>query len=217
VKYLRLRLRPQLTDVPSLFTLIADSPFVTETRLVQVDTADPDRPTMLLEMDGDRERVRERLAVDELVDEFDISPRDEDRFYVHLQPETPPFVSTALEALSREGVVIVTPVVYRDGEVRARLAGEAGDLQRAVDAFPPRIAVDVEEVGSFVGGPGTVVDRLSDRQREALRIAFEAGYYENPRRATQADVAERLGCAPSTAGEHLRKAEARLVESVVGE
>jgi predicted DNA binding protein len=44
-------------------------------------------------------------------------------------------------------------------------------------------------------------------------VAFEAGYYDVPREASRDDVARCLGCAPSTASEHLRKAERRVVST----
>jgi predicted DNA binding protein len=68
----------------------------------------------------------------------------------------------------------------------------------------------VEIPGGAVGADG-VAGGLTDRQREALAEALAAGYYESPRAATVADVGERLDCAPSTAAEHLRKAESTLV------
>jgi len=55
---------------------------------------------------------------------------------------------------------------------------------------------------------------LTDRQQEAVHAALEHGYYEVPREGTVEDVAATLDCAPSTASNHLRKAEARLVEAV---
>ena len=48
-------------------------------------------------------------------------------------------------------------------------------------------------------------------------IDIEAvGTLRGAREATHADVAERLGCAPGTASEHLRKAEAKLVDAACG-
>ncbi|MEF8906631.1 MAG: helix-turn-helix domain-containing protein [Haloarculaceae archaeon] len=42
------------------------------------------------------------------------------------------------------------------------------------------------------------------------------GYYDQPRATTHEEVAPQLGCAPNTASEHLQKAEAKLVNAVVG-
>lgn len=52
--------------------------------------------------------------------------------------------------------------------------------------------------------------RLTDRQREVLRAAFEAGYYEWPREATGEAVAERLGITSATFSEHVHTAERKL-------
>nr|WP_276252178.1 helix-turn-helix domain-containing protein [Halomicroarcula sp. SHR3] len=41
------------------------------------------------------------------------------------------------------------------------------------------------------------------------------GYYDQPRGATQADVAEVLDCSPQTAGTHLRKAESKVMRAVL--
>jgi predicted DNA binding protein len=63
-------------------------------------------------------------------------------------------------------------------------------------------------------GP-TAESLLTDRQREAVEAANDLGYYEIPREASQEDVAERIGCAASTAAEHLRKAETKLLRSIL--
>jgi hypothetical protein len=55
-------------------------------------------------------------------------------------------------------------------------------------------------------------DLLTDRQREALRAALRAGYFEVPRRCTLAEVADRLGVDKSTASETIRRGQARVVE-----
>jgi predicted DNA binding protein len=54
---------------------------------------------------------------------------------------------------------------------------------------------------------------LADRQAELVEIALELGYYAVPRTASHEDVAGAAGCVPSTASEHLRKAEATLVRA----
>lgn len=54
---------------------------------------------------------------------------------------------------------------------------------------------------------------LSEDQREALVAALEAGYYEIPREATLAEVAEELGISSQALSERLRRGTARLVRS----
>ncbi len=57
---------------------------------------------------------------------------------------------------------------------------------------------------------------LSDRQREAVRAAWDAGCYELPRAGELADVAARLDGSVSTASDLLRRAERRLVAATLG-
>ncbi|MEF8813524.1 MAG: helix-turn-helix domain-containing protein [Halovenus sp.] len=72
-----------------------------------------------------------------------------------------------------------------------------------------------EEIGGLEGVPGLDESRLSNRQREAVEVALELGYYETPRTANQEDVAEAMGCATSTAAEHLQKAESKILRAVL--
>jgi predicted DNA binding protein len=56
-----------------------------------------------------------------------------------------------------------------------------------------------------------VDDRLTDRQREVLRTAFEAGYYDCPRRTEGGELADRLGISSATFSEHIRAAESNIL------
>lgn len=58
-------------------------------------------------------------------------------------------------------------------------------------------------------------DGLTDRQREALRIAYELGYFAIPRRASLEDIAAELGIAASSVSERLRRAQTELIEETV--
>lgn len=57
-----------------------------------------------------------------------------------------------------------------------------------------------------------IEDHLTDRQREILAAAHEAGYYSWPRETTGEDLAESLGISPSTLHQHLRVAESKLIQ-----
>ena len=62
----------------------------------------------------------------------------------------------------------------------------------------------------------SVLPTLSPRQREVFRIAHERGYYEIPRRTTTAAVATEVGVQRRTAEHHLRRAEQKLADALVG-
>ena len=54
---------------------------------------------------------------------------------------------------------------------------------------------------------------LSQRQLEAIRVAYSLGYFDFPKKANIIDVAKTLGVTVSTAAELLRRAQKRLVEA----
>jgi len=56
-----------------------------------------------------------------------------------------------------------------------------------------------------------IEEALTDRQREALEVAHEGGYYEWPREATCQALANELDVATPTYTEHLRTAEQKLI------
>lgn len=58
----------------------------------------------------------------------------------------------------------------------------------------------------------SLMTELTERQLRALRVAHAEGYFEWPRDARAADIAEQLGVATSTFGQHLRAAERKVFD-----
>lgn len=58
-------------------------------------------------------------------------------------------------------------------------------------------------------------DGLTDHQQEALRTAYELGYFDIPRRASLQEVAAELDISASAVSERLRRAQTRLFEETV--
>ncbi len=69
------------------------------------------------------------------------------------------------------------------------------------------------EEASFSGNG--LLSRLTPRQRDLLIAAKQYGYYEYPRRINSQQLAEKVGISKATAIEHLRKAEARLISTLL--
>ncbi len=55
---------------------------------------------------------------------------------------------------------------------------------------------------------------LSEQQKKVFRCAFESRYYELPRKTTIAKIAKALNLSPATVGEHLLKAENKLIHAM---
>lgn len=61
-----------------------------------------------------------------------------------------------------------------------------------------------------------IEERLTDRQREALRTAFMEGYFKWPRESDGGEVADRLDITQPTFNKHLRLAEQKTLDALFG-
>jgi predicted DNA binding protein len=138
--------------------------------------------------------------------EYDVTPVDDSSFYVYLH-------ETARDHARRfRDLLVVPPIEYgTNGEVIVEVAGDADDLQTIVAGFPEHLSVSVNRLGEYDAYRESSIAVLTECQREVLAVARDLGYYEIPRQASVREIADQLDCSKSTAADHLRKAEARLV------
>lgn len=59
------------------------------------------------------------------------------------------------------------------------------------------------------------MDEFTDKQREALRAAYEHGYYETPREADLGVISDDLGVSKSAISQRLRAIESKLVHTIL--
>lgn len=216
MKHLRVTADVDREIAPSFFTALAGSAAIDEVRVVDWSMAAEESVTLLYEIDGTPEplsTVRESSAVESV----EVSATDRPPFYamVTVRADATAMSSAISCALERRGLLVRKPLVYRDMTIHASAVGDPGPLQDAMEHLPPSYDLTVEEIGTYRGGPGPSGATLSDRQREVVAAALEAGYYDRPRGTTHEELAERLDCAPATVSEHLQKAEAALVKAAM--
>jgi len=217
MKHLQITSRPDPDRAPTFFRVLADSEHVTEARAVDWNMAAPERETLLYAIDGDPVPFREAALDTAGIESVELSAVDAPTSHalVRAEPAAIPLFSAIAEALARTGLIVRKPVVYRDGTAHAHVVGDPEPLQAALDAAPPGVDVRIDEIGTYPCARATPGTSLSDRQREAVDVALELGYYDQPRGATHEDVAAELDCAPATASDHLQKAEAKLIRAGV--
>jgi predicted DNA binding protein len=78
------------------------------------------------------------------------------------------------------------------------------------EVYPDLDLVSEDLVFSLRTFRHAVEARLTDRQMATVELAYQTGYFEQPRRSTGEDVAEQMGVTPTTAHRHLRNAEERI-------
>ena len=216
MRYLELVGRPP-SGAPRFFRLVADSTHVEEARLIEWNPSTEDALTALYVIDGDADAFRTEIDDASIVVEHELTRVDDGRFYLLVvgRPSAAPLFQQVIDAVTRVGLIVATPIVYREGTVQFRIVGPADVLQSMVEAVPPGFDVEIHEIGTFPDASTAPATALSERQRAAITAALELGYYDTPRKATHADIAEQLSCAPNTATEHLQKAEAKLVRNAI--
>ena len=121
----------------------------------------------------------------------------------------------------RAGVWALQPVVYSEGWETYRLVSPSKPrLNRLIQRLRRLGSVDLLSVATRPGLdrlrdlPTASVhffEGLTDRQSRSLIAAYEGGLFDVPARGRWEDIARREGLSRSTFGEHLRKAELRLV------
>lgn len=120
-------------------------------------------------------------------------------------------------------VWLVPPSIYRNGwETHRVISGGTEPLQLlitrideigTVRLLSKRQRGQLDVVRDFGVVPVHFFEGLTDRQVHALVAAYENGLFEVPARKGMDRVAEREGVSRSTFGEHLRKAQLRMMRN----
>ena len=66
-------------------------------------------------------------------------------------------------------------------------------------------------------GGASLLSKLTPRQRQMLLTAYALGYYDVPRRISSDELSRHLKVDKSTIVEHLRKAERKIIGSIIAE
>ncbi|WP_436902911.1 helix-turn-helix domain-containing protein [Halovenus halobia] len=217
MRYLTVRI--QATDMGTFHPLgkrLAEEPSINREAIHHVELLADGTVLTLAEGSGDRERYEEIMNESPNVDEYLVS--GEDRWIATTQFEANDPLQKVLGLRRMADLVIETPVkINDDGSVRITFLGTESDFQALYDRATGSSAFDttIVETGAYDPDAASFMRVLTTRQQEILQVATEAGYYSNPRRATHEDIANTIGIAPTTVGDHLREIESKVFETLV--
>ena len=218
MKHVRVRITAggREDEIHPMYDVMANAPFVERATALQWNFTG-DALGILHYVVGDADAFEAAVGEIPEVLDYDIVRAGEDAFYVYIRDATTDALAELFGPITRGGLVVIPPIRYHeDGTVTFSLFGPDAEMQMALENVASPVDVTVEEISGLGATAVTAETHLSERQREAIEAAYELGYYEVPREADHTDVAAIIDCAPSTAAEHLRKAESKLVASLFG-
>ena len=161
---------------------------------------------------SDFDRFEEGLRQDRTVGDFErvIETRDEEAIYSFEYTDEAKLLSPVVSAAN--GVILD---MKNDGRawILTIWTPERTDLVHLWEyAQQHNIDIDLLRVNEY-DSLGNTDAGLTDSQREALLVAFETGYFEEPRDATLGELADELDISEPAASGLLRRGIKRLVIS----
>lgn len=212
MKYLRVELRYPPDLIHPIHRLIDESNAVDRDVLLHGTVLNEPDDTFLFYVEGDIDVYTDALRSVDRIREFEVTRIDETGHYVFLTQRRDAVDEAMFGPLQRTGIVVVPPIDFRpNGIAQLTIIGNGRALRDALAELPDRIETTVLRIGEYDWRQDLFDPGLTDRQFDALAAAVESGYYESPREATVEEVAERIDASPSTASEHLRKAESAMM------
>jgi predicted DNA binding protein len=218
MRTLRLRLELDESTIHPIHAFVCRRDDFTRTRLLHWNAGgDDDTTSMIFHVEGESPEAYTAAIEDvESVVSYRVSDRDAGSFYLYVHERQRDTDRRLMAAYSDDSLVVVPPVAYRsDRSMVFTLVGTGEAIQTALSKTPDEVGVEVLHVGDYDAGAVDPLLRVTPRQREAVRVAVDVGYYGATREGSVDQVAERLGCATATAAEHLRKAEATILSWAV--
>ncbi len=115
------------------------------------------------------------------------------------------------ETVLRNGCMTRLPIVIQSGvQYHTVLAPSRSQLGQLLQELRKRFTrVEISRVRERPTDPYEAI--LTEKQREALVLAYKSGYYEMPRRVKLADLGQKLGIKRVAMQERLRRAELRIL------
>ncbi|AUX07825.1 bacterio-opsin activator HTH domain-containing protein [Halalkaliarchaeum desulfuricum] len=128
-----------------------------------------------------------------------------------------------IELFEKHNCLYQPPTVHRHGwehytviafeEEAIRTVYEELEADREIEVLSKTGLEETQIPHTMLAPVDQLFESITDRQLEALRLALDNGYYEQPRQTSITDLAAQTTVARSTYEEHLRKAENKLIKN----
>jgi hypothetical protein len=124
-------------------------------------------------------------------------------------------VRSSPEASNKRRLYPMLPFEIRDGKIKATFVGDNEQVKEFLENGSVNYKVlSLTDAKFSIDSP---INCLTEKQQEAISMAFRLGYFDTPRKISADELAAKLDLASSTLAVHLRRAERRLLSEVLNE
>ena len=168
--------------------------------------------TQLVELKINRGRNLSELSQLESFEVLEIHEEDEAGILVSIRCTHP----LALSALELSNIYVYPPYgIDAKNGLEFRIFGISSSIRSFLEFVREVMPPDTISVQTIKNGSSKDLDFLTEKQREVLELAVSRGYYEDGGEVTLKQLADELGIARSTTGEHLKRAESEVLKRAV--
>jgi predicted DNA binding protein len=126
--------------------------------------------------------------------------------------------NTKQQKLASFGGYLLTPLEIVDGKIRITFVGKPKQLKallKTCEDIGLQYRVMLLSDAKFAST--SPISNLTPKQKKVIIAAFKEGYYDIPRKIESRELSAKLGLKSSAFIEHRRKAERRLIGSMLNE
>ena len=168
--------------------------------------------TQLVELKINRGRNLSEISQLESFEVLEIHEEDEAGILVSIRCTHP----LALSALELSNIYVYPPYgIDAKNGLEFRIFGISSSIRSFLEFVREVMPPDTISVQTIKNGASKDLDFLTEKQREVLELAVSRGYYEDGGEVTLKQLADELGIARSTTGEHLKRAESEVLKRAV--
>lgn len=218
MKSAKIRIKPPGGAFPGVDSTLAETPGVERESVLYFEYMEDGCLSLVYRLGAeDTEAVTTALDRDDTVLNHEVVEMAGGTIYLFIHAERSDLMAELISVVEDNAVVVTGPYRWTDEGFEARIAGTTEALQQAHEQASKNFEVTIDWIGRYSPGVATPLDRLTDRQREALETAHQQGFYELPRRTSYEEIGMELGCTPSSANDLLRRAEASVMQALFEE
>ncbi len=124
----------------------------------------------------------------------------------------------ALSAVELSNIYVHPPYgIDSKNGLEVRIFGVSSSIRSFLEYVRAVMPPDTISVHTVKNGNANKYDFLTEKQREVLEHAVLRGYYDDGSEVTLKQLADDMGIARSTIGEHLKRAESEVVKRAVSD